>query len=231
MKDQKEIKMKCNLCGEEFTEIAELELHQDENHEGEPLDFKLLEEKEQENLAIEESEDEPLDEGVSEEEARGATILEHYGEIDDQTLRKMVLSRALGQSVGSDKKFPEQIKLSDVPQEYLRQFKEKIESGYCPVSGCGLHCSQLGNGLSGEAEEEFKEQLILSHIEKEHPKVYEMLKDLFPVPEKTEVDVQHVEVSNPESCSREELAKAIFSDPQLTREFYLRAFKKLQGKD
>lgn len=211
-----------DYCEEENISLEEVEEVEEGNLEN-------LAEGEKESIIVDSAE-EPLEEsGMTEEEVRGAIVLENYQNIEDENLKKQVLSRALGQSVGSDKKFSEPIKLSEVDRAYLERLHEKLSRGVCPE--CDKHYTQLGQDLSLEAEEDLKEGLILSHIEKEHPKIYEMLKDLFPVPQKTETGVQHVMISNPESCSREELAKTISSDPQLSREFYLKAFKKLQGKD
>jgi len=47
-------------------------------------------------------EESPSDEGLTERENQGAIILEHYGEIKDETLKGMVLSTVLGQTSISD---------------------------------------------------------------------------------------------------------------------------------
>jgi hypothetical protein len=154
------------------------------------------------------------------------------GELSD-TQEKMVLSTMLGRSTGKvhDKVFPENIKLSQIPREYLKQFSEKINQGQCPVSGCGIHYTQLGQNFSAEAEEELKEGIILSHIEQKHPQIWEMLKDLFPTPKKSSVGVQHVKVSNPESCSKyskEELTEFLKSNEEARKQLYRRWIKSLQ---
>lgn len=222
----------CARCGFTTDDEGEAGVHAFEEHGLEVEECFSTEEK----LAIDDTPEpeENLDEseGLTEEEVKGAIVLENYSQIDDDTLKKQILSVALGQSTNHDKKFPEQIKLSDVPQEYLRQFRQKIEGGLCPVSGCGVHYTQLGQNLSKEAEDDLKEELILDHISKEHPLIWTMVKHLFQIPEKSDLPSQQKTwTPNPESCSKEmnneELSQEIASNPELRAKLF-RAWKALE---
>ena len=231
--------MKFRVGNEFFESSAEAYEHCIE----EDISLEEIEELEEESLSIDvtSEEEENLDEetAVTEEEMNGVIVLENYNQIKDQTLRKQVLSVALGQSTGHDKKFSKPLKTSEIPEEYMQQFVQKISSGQCPVSSCQLHWSQLNVDLSESAKEELKEQLVLGHIESEHPKIYEFLKELFPIPgtPKDKREVPHAVTSNTEQCtdseklSREELADAIKADPELRRQFYLKAFRTLSNRD
>jgi len=226
------------LNGETFDTKEEIQLHLVENGiEKEYADYYLI--IDEESLSRDQEirvpdEDSAITEDELKERIVTEKVVDSYlnDELSD-TQEKLVLSTMLGRSTGKahDKVFAKDTELSEVPREYLKQFSEKINQGQCPVSGCGIHYTQLGQNLSAEAEEELKEGLILSHIEQKHPKIWEMLKHQFPNPKKTSVGVQHVEVSNPESCSKhskEELTKFLLSNEEARKRFYRRWIKSLQ---
>ena len=201
-----------------FAEIEEISVDSEEI-----LGEKVIEEEPEENP------DE--DSAVTQREVDAMTALAHYNELDDQT-KKEVLSVALGTSTGEahDKVFPRKMTTSEVLNGgYLEDMLAKISDGQCPVSGCGLHWSQLSVDLSESAKEDLKEPLILCHIEKEHHEVYKLLKELIPIPEDPK-DSKDNHCKKTE-LSLEELANAIKADPELRREFYPKAFKKLSERD
>jgi hypothetical protein len=206
----------CKKCGFPTDDEDEACIHAFNEHGLEVEDCFSIEE----NLSIDDQTEENIDEaeGLTEEEVRGAIVLENYGNVEDETLKKQIVSVALGQSTNHDQKFEEPIKISEVPEKYLKRFGEKVKFGVCPE--CSIHYSQLGADLSREAEEGLKEELVLAHISKEHPKVWEMIKHLYHIPEKSDLPQQQVTwASNPESCSgemsKEELSREISSNPDL----------------
>jgi len=236
------MKYRCKECGDEFIDIGEAEFHSYDFHEREFEE--IMEILEEENLTIDDTpeETENLDESeaITEEEVRGAIILENYDQIEDETTKKQVLSVALGQSTGHDKKFAKPVKTSEAFKEAYSRIIEKLqneESVACPI--CGLEWSRI--------EEDMKENLgfdtqhsnlegkfpvvRIHHIQASHPSIWKLLAYLFEIPEKTEVGVQKVQVSNPESCSKEELAQVISESPELRKEFYREWIKKLQKRE
>jgi hypothetical protein len=220
----------CNKCGFLTDDEDEACIHAFDEHGLEVENCFSFEENLSINDQPEPEENIDESEGLTEEEVRGAVVLGNYENIEDETLRKQVLSVALGQSTNHDKKFQEPIKISDVPEKYFKRFAEKINCGACPE--CAVHYSQLGLNLSREAEEDLKEELVLPHISKEHPKTWEMIKDLYNIPKKAKLPHQQVTwTPNPENCSaeltKEELSQKIASDPDL-RSKLLQRWKELK---
>ena len=246
----------CKQCQAVFEDSDEASVHAVDYHNAEFEDcFIIVEENSEkltegeEKIEVDEEPEEDLDESSVittdreiEERKLAEKAVEAYmdGSLYEVE-EKQLISKLAGMETGHRKEFPVIAKTSNAFERRYEEALDKLEdpeSRACPI------CGQSWERLTSEIKKENLAQVDVTqkyessfpiirvlHIKAEHPSIAELLKGLFPVPEKTEVDVQHVEVSNPENCSREELAKAISSDPELTRAFYLRAFKKLQGKD
>jgi DNA-directed RNA polymerase subunit RPC12/RpoP len=255
------MKFRCSECSEEFESLDEWDLHAETVHDGQEVTYELIDEnlelneEEKENLTIEDSgePEEILDQETSmtEGEVRGAIVLQSYSNIEDETLKKEILSVALGQSTEHNKKFAEPVKTSDAEVRFYEEALGKLldkNSVACPY--CGLSWERLYGEIKGKKEELSKEEIEKSfptlrilHVKSEHKGVYELIKGLF-TPEREEGDdalpsgelmPNQTGAPNPEQCteelSKEELAEAISSDPELRRQFYLQAFRKLSNRN
>ena len=182
---------------------------------------------------------ENLDEksGLTEEEIRGIQVLKDYKNIEDEETKKAVLSVALGQSTGHDKKFPRQVKTGEAIEEAYKEVIEKLgdeRSISCPL--CHLAWSRISGEMKEKLSEDEKHKIGIPlmrvhHVQSSHPSIWNLISYLFEIPKKTEVGVQRVKVSNPESCCKEELAQVISESPELRKEIYREWIKKLQKRE
>jgi hypothetical protein len=226
----------------QYCEENELSLEDVEEIEGENLE-KLTQEKKEETIS-EIEEDTPSDVGSSSErevDARGA--IEMYDHLDDAT-KAQVLSVSLGLETGSDKIFKRPMSTKEALENYVSRFKELVEEGSCPV--CRVNYSQLASSKQmdiGTADEN-KSVCIQEHLSQAHPAVWSIISSEF-THEKEIGDtalpsgklMPHQTGSpNPEQCnlenlSREELAEMLSKNPESLKQFYKRAFLKMQGKE
>ena len=86
-----------------------------------------------------------MEDGLDETTAEGRVALEHWAEIEDETLKKQLLSGALGESTGKAhrKQFEKQVKTSEAFERAYGKVFDKLNdptNTVCPL--CKLHMEQ-----------------------------------------------------------------------------------------
>ena len=235
------MKYRCKECQDEFAEEGEADFHAYDAHD---MDFEeCIMEIEEENLVEDSPEDEEsLDESSSKTEREVATevFLENFDKIKDKTLEGQVLSVALGQSVGSNKKFPRKVSTKEAFKAFYEKAVEKLldeKTIACPM--CGKQWKtifeDMKENLTQHEKLEVKVPLMrMTHVKAEHKALWRVVQHLFGKSAEDMPDTRPSTVPNPESCSelsREELAETIGKSPELRRQFFRKWLESLKERD
>jgi len=181
---------------------------------------------------------------ISEEEARGIVILSNWNEIEDEELKKLVLSLAMGDETGHHKKFSENTGTKGAIPNSIKKTLQKLS---CPESRVCPFCYREISTQEISSEDNIMAKIL--HAKREHPeilsacsKIVGITKEREPFetskPTRTEgesgVKMEHQQGSpNPEACSeseREELAKRVVECPDLREQLYRKWIQRKQRK-
>jgi hypothetical protein len=201
----------CIENGISIERIEEIEEdYSDENERGVIYDSEEPEEN------LEESELPDYEDLTPEERAQ--IIAENWDEVSDETLKKMFLSKLMGESTGKDKVFERPVKISNVVESHVERMLNQLtdaNSRVCPF--CNQEVQEgkddkiLGKIL--HARREHKEQLSAFLRVVGHPKEW----DSFEVSESKRKydDAQRDDSESCSKMSKEELSIKIAEDPIL----------------
>jgi len=238
--------MKWQIGSKIFTSWDEVEEFLKDNEEWSIEDVLELTEEE---AIIDDSREreENLDETevISEEEARGIVILSNWNEIEDEELKKLVLSLAMGDETGHHKKFSENTGTKGAIPNSIKKTLQKLS---CPESRVCPFCYREISTQEISSEDNIMAKIL--HAKREHKEIlsayskivgFPKERDAFEAEEPTREEPESGELlphqkgsPNPEQCSeelsKEELTKKVTECPELREKLYKLWIEKKQRK-
>jgi hypothetical protein len=205
-------------CIENDISIEKIEEIEEDSSEENERGIIYDSEEPEENLGESEI---PDYEDVSESE-RTQIIFENWNEIKDETLKAMILSIAMGNELGQEKKFSEKETTAQAIPNHVRRIIERLadsSSRICPI--CSMEIT------SQEIATEDNVMAKILHVKKEHPEILTAYSKIVGFPkqnepfETTESERAYDDKKrdDSESCSKskEELTMEIVKDPSLRK--------------
>lgn len=216
--------------------------------EGFDLYYDEFEEEELSEIDDTPESEEILDEeeGLTEEEARGVVVLANWNEIEDEELKKIILSLAMGDETGSSKKLSENVGTRGAIPYSIKRTLQKLSdpnSRVCPFCYKEISMEEIST------EDNLTAKIL--HAKREHKEILSAYSKIVGVP--TERDAFETEAPtreepesgellphqkgspNPEQCSeelsKEELTKKVVECPELREALYRKWLEKLQKRE